>query len=225
MICTILPYTLVTQINKLRRVAERPGVFSISNGKSEGVNASYEEKALEERLVKYVRAMLLGAAFLGGSSVWSAAQTLVPVQYQDRDDRQAFQQGYQQGQWDARHGRRADWDDNHWREGDDRRAYREGYQRGYREARGDGFRGEGFYGSDHPGYAEAPRKFGYQDGYSDGLHDRRTGHSFRPTHDDNYRHADRGYYPGFGSKNYYKDLYRQSYGQGYQQGYDNGWRR
>jgi hypothetical protein len=176
--------------------------------------------------VKYVRAMLLGAAFLGVSSAWAAAQTLVQVQYQDRDDRQSFQQGYRQGQWDARHGRHVDWDTNRWREGDDRRAYREGYERGYREVRGDGFRGEGFYGGDRPVYAgETPRKFGYQDGYSDGLHDRRTGHSFRPTHDDNYHHADRGYFPGFGNKNYYKDLYREGYAQGYQQGYDNGWRR
>jgi hypothetical protein len=169
--------------------------------------------------VKYVRAMLLGAAFVGVSSAWATAQTLVQVQYQD--DRQAFQQGYQQGQWDARHGRHIDWDTNRWRAG----AYREGYERGYREVRGDGFRGEGFYG-DRPVYAgEGPRKFGYQDGYSDGLHDRRTGHSFRPTHDDNYHHADRGYFPGFGNKNYYKDLYREGYAQGYQQGYDNGWRR
>jgi hypothetical protein len=184
------------------------------------------KRMVEGGFVKYVRAMLLGAAFLAGSSAWAAAQSLVPVQYQDRVDRQAFQDGYRQGQWDSRHGRRADWDNNRWRESDDRRAYREGYQRGYREARGEGFRGEGFYGGDRNAYAaESPRKFGYQDGYSDGLHDRRTGHSFRPTHDDNYRHADRGYFSGFGSKSYYKDLYRQAYAQGYQQGYDNGWRR
>jgi hypothetical protein len=175
--------------------------------------------------VKYMRAILFGAALFGGSSVWGVAQTLVPVQYQDRDERQAFQDGYRQGQWDARHGRRADWDNNRWRDGDDRRAYRDGYQHGYREVRVDGFREEGYLGRDR-GYAlDSPRKFGYQDGYSDGLIDRRTGHSFRPTHDDNYHHADRGYYSGFGSKDYYKQVYREGYAQGYQQGYENGWRR
>lgn len=176
--------------------------------------------------MKYARAMLLGAALLGGSSAWAAAQALVPVQwYQDRDDRQAFQEGYRQGLWDARHGGRADWDDNRWREGDDRRAYRDGYLRGYREAaayyRGDRDRDDGYYGR----AIDSARRFGYQDGYSDGVNDRRTGHSFRPTHDDNYRHAERGYYRGFGSKNYYKQVYREGYTQGYQQGYDNGWRR
>ncbi len=178
--------------------------------------------------MKYVGAMLLGAALLGGSATRSAAQTVVPVQYQDRDDRRAFNEGYRQGLWDARHGRRVDWDDNRWREGDDRRAYRDGYLRGYREVSagypGERFRDDGYGRGD--GYSvDSPRRFGYQDGYNDGVTDRRTGHSFRPTHDDNYRHADRGYYPGFGSKNYYKQLYREGYAQGYQQGYENGWRR
>jgi hypothetical protein len=149
----------------------------------------------------------------------------VPAQYVDRDDRQAFNEGYRQGQWDARHGRRTDWDDNRWREGDDRRAYRDGYLRGYREVeagyRGEGLRDGGYYAR----AVDSARHVGYQDGYSDGAIDRRTGHSFRPTHDDNYRHADRGYYPGFGYKSYYKQVYREGYAQGYQQGYDNDWRR
>lgn len=178
--------------------------------------------------MRHMRAMLLGAALLGGSASWAAAQSVVTVQwYGDRDDRQAFREGYRQGQWDARHGRRPDWDDNRFREADDRRAYHDGYLRGYREVRGDGDRDDGYYGRDrYAGYgADSARRFGYQDGYNDGLADRRTGHSFRPTHDDNYRHADRGYYSGFGNKNYYKQVYREGYAQGYQQGYDEGWRR
>jgi hypothetical protein len=171
--------------------------------------------------VKYLRVMLLGAAFLGGSYALATAQALVPVQYQDRDDREAFREGYRQGQWDARHGRRADWDDNHWREADDRRAYRDGYLRGYREINAS-FRFDGDRYRDES--VASARRFGHQDGYSDGLSDRRTGHSFRPTHDDNYRHATHGYYPGFGSKDYYKQVYREGYAQGYRQGYDNGWR-
>jgi hypothetical protein len=178
--------------------------------------------------MKYMRAVLLAAALVGAGTSWAAAQSVIAVQsYQDRDDREAFREGYKQGQWDARHARRPDWDDNRWRESDDRRAYRDGYLRGYREVRGDGDRDDGFYRRDrYDGYgAGSARRFGYQDGFNDGGRDRRTGHSFRPMHDDNYRHADRGYYHGFGNKNYYKQVYREGYAQGYQQGYDEGWRR
>lgn len=173
--------------------------------------------------MKLMRAMLLGSAVIGASSAWAAAQAMVPAQwYQDRDDRQAFREGYRQGQWDARHGRRATWDDNRWREADDRRAYRDGYMRGYREVSGNNFDGRGYgYGNG----LDSVRRIGYEDGVNDGQYDRRTGHSFRPTHDDNFKHADRGYYPGFGGKNYYKQIYREGYEQGYRQGYDNGWRR
>ena len=166
--------------------------------------------------MKYMRAMLLGAALVGSAASLASAQYLASVQY-DRDDREAFREGYRQGQWDAGHGRRADWDDNRRREGDDRRAYRDGYMRGYREVNA-GYRPAG------DRYADSPRRFGFQDGYNDGALDRRTGHSFRPAHDDNYHHADRGYYPGFGNKNYYKQIYREGYEDGYRQGYDNGWR-
>ncbi|HEY6248918.1 MAG TPA: hypothetical protein VI685_03095 [Candidatus Angelobacter sp.] len=77
------------------------------------------------------------------------------------------------------------------------------------------------------------RDFGYQDGFNDGRNDRFTGHSFRPTHDSNFKHADRGYY-GSIDRNYYKELYREAYERGYQRGYDRrydrdydheGWRR
>jgi hypothetical protein len=173
--------------------------------------------------MRYMRAILLGTALMGTVAGIASAQSLVTVQfYQDRDDRQAFREGYRQGQWDARHGRRSDWDDScRWREADDRRAYRDGYMRGYREVRAD-FRQDGDRYRD--GYSDSARRFGYEDGYNDGANDRRTGHSFRPMHDDNYRHATRGYYSGFGNKNYYKQIYREGYEQGYRQGYDNGWR-
>ena len=159
---------------------------------------------------------------LGACASWAAAQTVVSVQYRDRDDRQAFQEGYRQGQWDARHGRRADPDDNRWREDDDRRAFREGYTRGYRETSG---YGSGYFRE--PGYGvptESVRRIGFEDGVNDGRYDRQTGHSFRPTHDPNYRHADRGYNYTFGNRDYYKQLYREGYERGYQQGYGNGWR-
>jgi hypothetical protein len=170
--------------------------------------------------MRRMRAVILGVGMLGAGASWAAAQSAVAVQYYvDRDDRQAFREGYRQGQWDARHGRRADADDNRWREGDDRRAFREGYMRGYREIRGNYFREPGFGVS-----LESARRIGVEDGVNDGRFDRRTGHSFRPTHDANFRHADRGYYPGFGSREYYRQIYREGYENGYRQGYENAWR-
>jgi hypothetical protein len=56
---------------------------------------------------------------------------------------------------------------------------------------------------------------GFEDGRWDGERDLRTGHSFRPTHSDNYRHADRGYRHEFGERQYYKDQYRAGYLEGY----------
>jgi hypothetical protein len=167
--------------------------------------------------MRWMRAMLLGVSLLGASATWAAAQGVVAVQwYQDGDDREAYREGYRQGRWDAQHGRRADWDDNRWREAEDRRWYRDGYLRGYREV-----------GNYYDGrfYVDSARRFGYEDGYNDGLRDRRTGHSFRPTHDDHYEDADRGYERRFGDKNYYKRVYREGYRQGYEQGYGSGWRR
>src|SRR5229473_7544955 len=60
------------------------------------------------------------------------------------------------------------------------------------------------------------RQYGYQDGYNDGLRDRQTGHSFRPTHDDNYRDANRGWDSRMVSSNDYKYAYRQAYSNGYE---------
>jgi hypothetical protein len=70
------------------------------------------------------------------------------------------------------------------------------------------------------------RRFGFDDGFGDGAHDRRTGHSFRPTHSGNFKHADRGYDGRFVSRWEYKSAYRDSYEEGYRRGYNSGgWRR
>jgi len=198
--------------------------------------------------MRIVRAAVLGVGVVLGSAVMASAQAVVPVQWwgwghRDNDDRQAFNEGYRQGQYDARSGRRFDPDNNRWREADDRRAFCNGYRRGYEEFRGsygrrdnDHDRDDGYYGGDrrgpwnggyNNGYGQsAAQRVGYQDGLNDGSNDRRTGHSYRPTQDGNYRHADRGYIPGYGDKNYYRQAYRQAYEQGYQQGYNGGgWRR
>src|SRR5579884_1411576 len=168
--------------------------------------------------MKYMRAVLFGAALVTGITTFASAQAVVPVQYR-YDDRQAFNDGYRQGRWDAIHRHHFDPNDNGWR-GDDRRAYREGYERGFREIDG-GYRGG--YAYNGGGYdLRSAREFGYQDGLNDGAYDRRTGHSNRPTHWDNYKQADRGYIPTYGNRNYYKDAYREAYLNGYQQGY-NSW--
>ena len=168
--------------------------------------------------MKHIRAMLIGAALLTGTVTFAAAQAIVPVQWEyqrDYDDRQAFRDGYKQGQWDAQHNRRFDSRAGHWW-GDDRDAYRAGYERGFRE-----FGGSGYTGSGYDGYgANSARQNGYQDGINDGAFDRRTGHSFRPTHGDSYKHADHGYIPNYGSKNYFKQEYREAYYKGYEQGYN-----
>lgn len=67
-------------------------------------------------------------------------------------------------------------------------------------------------------YANA-RDFGYQDGFNDGRNDRLTGHIFRPTHDGNFHHADRGYF-GYGDRGRYKQIYREAYEGGYERGYN-----
>ena len=89
--------------------------------------------------MKHIKAMLLGAAIITGATTFAGAQAVVPVQWgwgqRDSDDRQAFKEGFQQGQWDARHNRRFDSNNNRWRERDDREAYRNGYQRGFRQDR------------------------------------------------------------------------------------------
>ena len=59
--------------------------------------------------MRYMRGMLLGAALITGAATFAAAQAVVPVQwdqgYNNDYDRQAFNDGYRQGQWDAEHGR------------------------------------------------------------------------------------------------------------------------
>jgi opacity protein-like surface antigen len=187
-----------------------------------------------------MKAMVLGAALVAGSATFAAAQAVVPVQwgwgYHDDDDRQAFKEGYKQGKWDARHDRRFDPDDSRYRERDDRQAYRRGYERGFRE--NSGYRGGDWdrdgdrdrdrdWGRDRDrggyGYGlNAARQNGYQDGINDGARDRRTGHSNRPTQCDNYKHADRGYIPTYGNKDYYKQAYREAYYNAYEQGYNTG---
>jgi hypothetical protein len=60
--------------------------------------------------------------------------------------------------------------------------------------------------------------WGYQDGFNDGSHDRATGHSFRPTHDDKYEDAPEYGHPPI-PRHEYKNIYREAYIRGYERGY------
>lgn len=154
-------------------------------------------------------------------------------QYQNNP---AYQQGYREGQQDRVHNNRRD-HHHRWDNDDDNRAYTNGYNQGYMYQQGpyynNGYNqpyyngGGPYYGANsggHPyGNGSYARGLGYQDGMRDGQQDRSTGHSFRPTHDDNYKNADRGYRSDLGSKQNYKNIYRQGYEQGYQQGYNGGY--
>jgi hypothetical protein len=187
------------------------------------------------------RKAALGFALLS-SAVWAFGQDYHSWQYQDRDDLGVYKQGYEQGRADAQSGRRFHPDADRYREGDDRRAYQQGYQAGYNSARNrgdhdgdrdrdhdgdrdrdhdgdrdrDGGRG---YGNGGYGNMSVARQNGFRDGMNDGSHDRATGHSFRPTHDDNYKNAP-GYTSSMGDRQQYKNEYRSAYQQAYQQGYN-----
>src|SRR5947209_1975223 len=111
--------------------------------------------------MKYLRAMLVGAALMTGASALATAQAVLPVQWgwghRDNDDREAFREGLRQGQSDAQHNRRFDPNDSRWRERDDREAYRRGYERGFRqvgEYRGGGWGRDrdGDYDNDRGGW-------------------------------------------------------------------------
>lgn len=181
--------------------------------------------------MKLFRALFLSAALLSSATL-TFAQDYHGARYQDRDDRRIYQRGYEEGRSDARSGRRFDPDSNRYREADDRRAHRQGYEAGYnsvrhgnadwdrdhdRDGRNGGNGNGGSYGS-YGNPSVIARQNGSRDGENDGRKDRVTGHSYRPTQDDNYKNAP-GYSSNMGGRQQYKDAYRQAYQQGYQRGY------
>ncbi len=190
--------------------------------------------------MKMFRTLALGAALVS-TSVWSFGQDYHRSQYQDRDDRAAYRSGYDEGRRDAESRRAFHPDDHHFRENDDRRAYREGYEAGFNSLRrgdhdgdrdrehdrdGDHDRANQWHnGGNNGGFggygnmSQIAQQNGYRDGMNDGQHDRQTGHSFRPTHDDNYKNAP-GYSSSMGDRQQYKNMYRQAYEQAYPQGYN-----
>jgi len=176
--------------------------------------------------MRLLRSVALTAALLGAST-WVCAQDYHSWQYQDRDDRGAYRQGYDQGRNDAMRGRR-------YHPSSDKRDYRQGYDAGFRSGGNrpedrdhdrDGDHDDRYHGAPNSnGYgnpSQVAQQNGYRDGTNDGRNDRATGHSFRPTQDDNYKNAP-GYSSSMGDRQQYKNMYRQAYQQGYQQGYNGG---
>jgi hypothetical protein len=170
-------------------------------------------------------------------------------QYQ-RYDRDAYRDGFAQGQYDRQNNSRYNYRTHQWKHAD--RGYRDAYERGYANGFNSAYRDGGSYypygrdrrdddpdyrnypnGRDYPyrdrdnypyrgndsGYGNQAYDIGFRDGQADGRNDLLTGHSYRPTHDDNYKHADRGYNSSYGNKNWYKQTYRSGYVQGYERGY------
>jgi hypothetical protein len=142
----------------------------------------------------------------------------------------AYQDGLRQGQYDR--SRNLRYNDRYSGPREDRNAWRSGYQAGFNGS-GYGYNGRypqnGPYSRNYPdggrsAYGNQAYDQGFQDGRLDGRHDSLTGHSYRPTQDGNYKHADRGYNSAFGDKNGYKQQYRSGYLNGYEQGYQGGYR-
>jgi hypothetical protein len=161
--------------------------------------------------------------------------------YSCDSENRAYQQGYKDGLWDRQHGpqqRQRAWQHDY-----DANAYRDGYNSAYsgnvrsqngngrwRRGRGNaGWENRGVYGNGgygNGGYGNNGQygnrgysRQGYIDGVNDGSRDAQTGHSFRPTEQPGYKHADRGYDGSGLSKDQYKQVYRDAYMQGYQRGY------
>jgi hypothetical protein len=191
----------------------------------------------EGRMLRNVGKYFLMAA------VTAAPAMLAPVRahaqpgwgYQEgtqQHEEKEFRHGFDQGRSDREHGmpyNPGSGDDEY------RAGYRSGYQGGDRDNPGyrdyDNTSGYSGYGG-YPGYgngwdrgASNAAQMGFQDGLRHGESDRRSGHSFRPQHDEDYEHADHGYNSSMGSKQAYKDQYRQGYVRGYEQAYNGGSRR
>lgn len=137
--------------------------------------------------------------------------------YREDDDRRAYREGYSAGYKGAQHEEHDFYRDKDRHDEDRDRDHYDGD--GDRD-RHDGDRDRA--ASANAGYGSLERiarENGYRDGMNDGQKDRATGHSFRPTHDDNYKNAP-GYSSNMGDRQQYKNFYRSAYEQAYPQGYN-----
>lgn len=176
--------------------------------------------------LNHVMVVALGAILLAAPA--AAAQERVWTFAVTQPDRSPYQEGLEQGMWDARHFRPA-----HpvvvWRWGRDRIAYENGYNRGYQivlaenrrlNLRERGWQTARVFPPAVSSLLVTARQTGYEDGLDDGAFDRDAGFAFRLTLTDNYQDADRGFDARFVGR----DLYQQHYREGYQLGYRRGFR-
>ena len=174
--------------------------------------------------------MLLAAVLAVGCAIPAHAVSAYP-QYQSDQDRdrdrntQAYNDGYAQGQADARsHAIRNDRPTAQWSKDDDQRAYRQGYDAGYQNIMSGGEMNRGDRDTATPadraiaGDRQA-EQFGYQDGLAAGRRDQMKGEKFKPTDHDLYKDGLHGWTASLGTKDQFKQLYREGFMKGYQDGY------
>jgi hypothetical protein len=168
----------------------------------------------------WILALCAAAALVGGAPRLSAANITSPTAVDDHHDTdKAYKDGYKHGKDDAKDHKSAYPKSDKWKHSDERRAYEQGYQEGYNSVAGAAAPEALPQSGAVAASPNSPHDIGYQDGLLDGRNDRDSGHSFRPTDTDNYKHADRGYNDSFGSKDSWKSAYRQGYADGYREGY------
>jgi hypothetical protein len=152
------------------------------------------------------RTMLLTLALAAGPILYGQQYGPPPGQPYGQSPDPSYSQPYGQPGPDSRSGQSPD----------------PSYSQPYGQRGPDSRSGYGYYAKD------PATRIGFMDGMRHGQRDLYTGHSYRPTHDGDFRHADRGYDHHFGPKWEYKNSYREAYLRGYQQGYapgNRGYRR
>jgi hypothetical protein len=169
--------------------------------------------------------LLLGAALIVGCAAPALAFS---SQYQsdqqmDRErNTQAYNDGYAQGQADARsHTSRNDQAaPSRWTKDDDTRAYRQGYDAGYDNIMNNGSARENAgIPPNMPHGDQQATQFGYQDGLAAGRADQRKGHKFDPHDHGLYKDGEHGWTSTLGTKDEYKNLYREAFVKGYEDGF------
>ena len=167
--------------------------------------------------MRILRILALCTAAVLVSSVPRVAHAAPMYDHHDQD--KAYKDGYKHGQDDAKDHKSAYPRSTRWKHDDERKAYEQGYREGYDSVAAAYAPDSLPQAGDVVTGANSAHDIGYQDGLLDARNDRDSGHSFRPTDTDNYRHADRGYQDSYGSKEVWKSAYRQGYADGYREGF------
>ena len=141
-------------------------------------------------------------------------------QYDNDNDRAAYQAGY-----DRAYGNRDNYGNA--RRGDNRDQYdrdQNGVRANDRGDNGSTYGNNGGYANAENGRYDSQQNPAYRNGFRDGINDGRNDFQSRrsenPTSTSNYRNATGGYDGSWGNQSQYKDAYRQGYMRGYQRGYN-----